>query len=1058
MLFNKLSFVNNRVKTMLALWVLLLTNVFFIWNVFADPDPDPDPVEQVTVTYYYEWNEYQTVQVDKWTKRSALTLKTIDDTQFCWFYTTADWTSTFSFWSTAINEDLNIYWRKCSVTILDEEDNVIKEKYYVDKNTILADPTDEFLTTYPWKCFYFATSKTASRTTFSATAPKITSPKVYYLINKDCTYDIYMNWEKVDTKEFTRWDVVADFTNEYKATNENLAWFYTSKTSNVLFDFTQSQLYPFAVYWRDYNIEIDWVKTVWELTKDNIMWKQVKLLEDKEMSWIFYRHDLKNNEQVNINLNWHTLTMNWWYFNVYYWSVTITWPWKIIVKWNAWAFQMYWQTTNNWKTATLNIWEWVEIESTSEKWIPVWINPKPNSTIYWVTVDIFWKITATHELWFAIYVNWSATNTDAAPQIHLREWSEISNPNWYAIYLAWYNETTVEDNVKVTWKQAAIEIRAWILDIDWWEFTSTATSTFEQANWNWTSIWWAAIAVSQHSTNKPLEVNITWWKFTWIRSIYEKDLQWWVTDNIKLNITWWEFNWEVYSQNVTEFIAWWIYSNNPLDSYIVPWKDAVLNSEWKYIIDTESDDNATVTYNLDWWVFAEWISNTVKVAKWWKLTSLETPTKADVEFIWWYKEDWTLFDFVNETINDNLTLVAHYWYKLSYTTNVEWQNIEDQLYWFTDVTVKPTDPVYTWHVFKYWYYVTQDWEWKDVENEFTFWEVLTWSLNLIAKYNQTAVIKFVNDDWTELQTWEVEYWVVPTYTWATPTKLADSNYTYTFKSWDSEIVAVDWEKTYTATYNSTKKNNSSWWWSSSSSSSSSTSNSNKDNKTDNNDTDINTNTADPDTNTEEETSNEVVENDMYKDIEPIVDEEWNVTIKEYNIPNYNKDLPVEKQITDNWFSVEMNDAYKFAFENWITTMESIEDSNMNWSLTRIAMAKMLVYYAINILWLEPDASRVKEFPDVSEQLDEDYNNAVTLAYQLWIMWIWIDNFRPFDEVPRSEFVTALSRMLFNTPDWENKYYETHMKVLKDKWIITNDNPELKELRWYVMLMLMRSAN
>jgi hypothetical protein len=122
------------------------------------------------------------------------------------------------------------------------------------------------------------------------------------------------------------------------------------------------------------------------------------------------------------------------------------------------------------------------------------------------------------------------------------------------------------------------------------------------------------------------------------------------------------------------------------------------------------------------------------------------------------------------------------------------------------------------------------------------------------------------------------------------------------------------------------------------------------------------------------------------------------------------------------------------------------------------MAKMLVYYAINILWLEPDTSRVKDFPDVSEQLNEDYNNAVILAYQLWIMWIWIDNFRPFDEVPRSEFVTALSRMLFNTPDWQNKYYETHMKVLKDKWIITNDNPELKELRWYVMLMLMRSAN
>ena len=197
---------------------------------------------------------------------------------------------------------------------------------------------------------------------------------------------------------------------------------------------------------------------------------------------------------------------------------------------------------------------------------------------------------------------------------------------------------------------------------------------------------------------------------------------------------------------------------------------------------------------------------------------------------------------------------------------------------------------------------------------------------------------------------------------------------------------------------------------------------------------------------------------MYKDVEPVVDEEWNVTIEEYNIPNYDESLPVEKQITDNWLSVEMNDAYKFAFENWITTKETIEEAEMNKPLTRIAMAKMLAYYAINVLWLEPDTSRVKEFKDVDEQLNADYNNAVTLIYQLWIMWIWIDDFRPYDEVPRAEFATALSRMLFNTPDWEWKYYETHLEVLKEKWILTNDNPELKELRWYIMLMLMRSAN
>ena len=73
------------------------------------------------------------------------------------------------------------------------------------------------------------------------------------------------------------------------------------------------------------------------------------------------------------------------------------------------------------------------------------------------------------------------------------------------------------------------------------------------------------------------------------------------------------------------------------------------------------------------------------------------------------------------------------------------------------------------------------------------------------------------------------------------------------------------------------------------------------------------------------------------------------------------------------------------------------------------------------------------------------------------MWIWIEKFRPYDLVPRSEFGTALSRMLFGLGDWDGAYYETHLKKLKEEWIITNDNPDLKEFRWYVMIMLMRSA-
>ena len=158
------------------------------------------------------------------------------------------------------------------------------------------------------------------------------------------------------------------------------------------------------------------------------------------------------------------------------------------------------------------------------------------------------------------------------------------------------------------------------------------------------------------------------------------------------------------------------------------------------------------------------------------------------------------------------------------------------------------------------------------------------------------------------------------------------------------------------------------------------------------------------------------------------------------------------------YSEEFQEAYEFAKEKWITTMPTINEANMNWKLTRIAMAKMLSYYAINVLWQKPDETRINKFNDITEKLDAQYDSGVTLAYQLWIMWINMPNniFRPNDEVTRAEFATALSRMLYGTPDW-NPYYSTHLAKLKAEWILKNDDYKMKELRWYVMIMLKRSA-
>lgn len=174
---------------------------------------------------------------------------------------------------------------------------------------------------------------------------------------------------------------------------------------------------------------------------------------------------------------------------------------------------------------------------------------------------------------------------------------------------------------------------------------------------------------------------------------------------------------------------------------------------------------------------------------------------------------------------------------------------------------------------------------------------------------------------------------------------------------------------------------------------------------------------------------------------------------------YNKDVVYDEYKFNPNFSDEENEAYQYSYYYWITTKNSIKEANMYSWLTRIAMAKMLSQYAINALWIDNfDEDRNCTFKDVSTSLDRQYDNWVTKACQLWIMWVNMpDNkFYPNWYVSRGEFATALSRLLFETPDWTDKYYSTHINKLGKEWILTNTDPNLREKRWFVMLMLKRA--
>ncbi len=102
----------------------------------------------------------------------------------------------------------------------------------------------------------------------------------------------------------------------------------------------------------------------------------------------------------------------------------------------------------------------------------------------------------------------------------------------------------------------------------------------------------------------------------------------------------------------------------------------------------------------------------------------------------------------------------------------------------------------------------------DTQHEYTF---TNWSPEVVAAtgdatytaiYTATLrkyMIRFEDENGTELQSGLVEYGLTPAYTGSTPSKTATEEYTYAFAGWDNEPVAVVGEATYTATYTPTKR-------------------------------------------------------------------------------------------------------------------------------------------------------------------------------------------------------------------------------------------------------------
>jgi hypothetical protein len=176
---------------------------------------------------------------------------------------------------------------------------------------------------------------------------------------------------------------------------------------------------------------------------------------------------------------------------------------------------------------------------------------------------------------------------------------------------------------------------------------------------------------------------------------------------------------------------------------------------------------------------------------------------------------------------------------------------------------------------------------------------------------------------------------------------------------------------------------------------------------------------------------------------------------------------------DQWNTIytidsESLDAYEWARENWITTMNSIEWADPDGYVTRWHLAKMLVNFVTNVLWrsipydVSYECVNWNDNPSIWES--DEIRDYATKSCALWIMWINTRNneFMPNDIVTRAEFGTVASRILwwdtYNQPDDENNpFYVKHLRALQESGFMKDiDNPLWRrEIRKRVWLVLKR---
>lgn len=178
-------------------------------------------------------------------------------------------------------------------------------------------------------------------------------------------------------------------------------------------------------------------------------------------------------------------------------------------------------------------------------------------------------------------------------------------------------------NGEIKGQDTAVELRSGAINVSGGKLIATTDEFNEEANGSGTTMSGVALAVSQHSTDKDISVNITGGEFTGVKAFYENDLQNNASSNITLNIKNGTFIGEIYSKNCKSFVTGGNFSDLSVTNFIAENAKVNIKLNKDIILTKQIITKGTMTLNLN----GKTLSNNTNIwneeTKTWSLISVQ---------------------------------------------------------------------------------------------------------------------------------------------------------------------------------------------------------------------------------------------------------------------------------------------------------------------------------------------------------------------------------------------------------------------------------------------------